>query len=787
MPSFLPISLTARDFESNRQALIDAIRAYAPTKWNSFQASEPGTILIEAIAADFDLLSFLLDLRGQESFITTLQYWESLLHHAELTGYTVRRASASSLEVKVEATSPVVSQVRIKRGTKIRSIDGIPFEVYRDTLIHPGYSTPLTVLLEYGSIVGTALDDDGILVNVEALVKLTRDSSKVVLVDRSGNPFASEVSFGQSVAAGHILKLGNQWLENSVAFGSAPDRTRGEFAIVSIDDAGSSIWLDRAWDLPDWSGKWSIDNRNVTLVQGETITEKREVGTDVKSLSLVCSYFPVISGDPRPPFLPSGFFRSLFSQPGDSGIVVLVNGIRWEEVGQLITATQDSLSFEVRFDELDRAVIKFGDGTHGALLPQNSIITLQYRIGGGSIGNVQQGRIDTSVPTAEGVVGGTIFLSNPYTIGTGGTDRESLAEAKKNLIQFVRTNDRGVNQEDYSALASTFVDYDAGRIRLAKAVRHSNAVPRENNIVWIYSWAQGPNGQLVAPSAPLKRRLLDFINARKMIGDEIVVVDGVSTPTLIHLRYKHDPKLSSDDAQLLVANAVNSVFVDQKPGDDLKLSKLYDSVSDIDGILEAYLSHPFEDIPASAEFELFQNTVVAARRTNLSSAAFSGSPTIVVDNPSLFAAGGVIAIVELNRRHTTAFIESVSGSVVRLRGATTNDNYTTSAIVLNSDYWALGWAYELPIDLYIEYTSSIGSVSILTQSIRKKVTDYFNYILSPGEVLYKTSVATVAGSVSNLSGCNVFFNAIGSSLDIISPSPAEKVVLRSITINGVTF
>jgi hypothetical protein len=786
----IPVALTQRSFAENRQALVDAIRAANPTKWNSFFGSEIGTILIDAIAADNEILSFMLDLRGRESFISTLAHWESLLHHASLVGYSPRRASAATLEVRAETASPVSGQVRISRGTKIRSNNGVPFEVTRDTYIAPGFSTPVELVSGYGDIVGTDLDSEGQTVQVEALVKMTRDSSEVILVNRDGIRFASGVDFGDLVGPGHILKLGNQWLGSG--FGDPPDTSRDEFAVISVDKRSTDLqertvlWMDRAWDLPDWTGKWTLENRNLPLVQGETVTETRSVEGNRTSYTLTCSYHPVLTGDPTIDPLPSGFFRAMFLQPLQSGVEVLVNGIRWEEVGLLITATPESQVYTVTFDELERAVITFGDGVHGAILPEGANLTISYRIGGGVIGNVQQGGLDSSLPIEDGASGTTLFLSNPYTVGSGGSDRETLAEATSNLVQFTRTNDRGVHETDYSSLASGFTDPSSGRVRLAKAVLHSNAVPRENNIVWIYCWSEGPNGQLVAPGATLKRVLLEYLNARKMIGDEIVIVDGISTPVLLHLNYRYHARFSGQEAALQVATAINSVFAAQTPGQPLLHSKLYEAVEATEAVAEATFAHPFENIAAQSDFQLFSSSITNGSRTTLSAAITPSSTVVPVTNPNLFVAGGLISILELNKRPTLAFVEAVNGSNLTLKAAFPSDFYSTDAIVLNSDYFARGWGYEKPLNLYIEFTSSIGDQTLLTRQLRKIISDYFTYVLGPGEVVYRSTVLAVAASVSNISGVAVYFGALSSSIDSISPSGEEKVVLKSLTINGST-
>jgi hypothetical protein len=779
------IDYTARDFDSNVAALQEHVRRVAPDVWNSFFSGDLGQVLLELMAYDASMLSFLLDQQTQESFIDTLVHRESLLHFVRLTGYRLRRSTPSSLEVYAEAANPPIfpDEINILDGARLRSTNGLVWEVDGNYRIEADRFTPVARILSYGDLLARNLDELGQLEAVKAQVQLQPGQTVVTLVGEDGKRFNSQFNFGNTVSEGHILKLGAQY--SGGAFGSSPGQSLDEYAIVGVgklpDDVEdrSVLYLERPWDGTEtWQGKWVVENRSIRLTQGET---RQEIFTapgdadDRKNWEVRASFYPVTSG-PAEPFIVSG--QAGLPTIAASGIELEVNGILWVETLSLLFETPNALAYSTDYDELDRLKIAFGDGVFGSLIPAGAAVTVTYRVGGGAAGNVPQGSFNTSLSTSVG----NVFIRNDYTTGQGGQDRESLTQAKKNIPQFVRSNDRAVTTEDYVYLASNFVDRAAGRLKLAHAVLHRNAVPRENNVVYVYSWAEGVNGRLAPPSLPLKRALLGYLNERKMITDEVVVVDGTSTNIPFTVRYRYGLSVDERTMEERVATAVNGYFTSLTPGCPFRIGGIYDAVAAVEGV-EFVLVEPPEDVHPSDEHELFVNTVQHPFKTRLTTAAQQGDVAFVVENPSILCAGGLIMLLQDRRRSTVGIITSIQGSVVNVRadmGA--NDRYEIDkTTVLNSDYYPVAWQLEAAADIHVQFREPND---VVMGHIRRRIVRYMDYVILPEEDLLRSEVERIVSETNGVTEYSVHFCAVDSDIERIQAASREKVTLRTLTING---
>ena len=79
---------------------------------------------------------------------------------------------------------------------------------------------------------------------------------------------------------------------------------------------------------------------------------------------------------------------------------------------------------------------------------KNSVVATAYRIGGGSLGSVNANTL-TSLGRALAYIEA---VTNPIP-ATGGSDRESIEDAKNRAPYTIKSRDRAVTVEDYEMLA----------------------------------------------------------------------------------------------------------------------------------------------------------------------------------------------------------------------------------------------------------------------------------------------------------------------------------------------
>ncbi len=121
--------------------------------------------------------------------------------------------------------------------------------------------------------------------------------------------------------------------------------------------------------------------------------------------------------------------------------------IKWQRVGDLGLSERGDRHYTI---DTSSGRVCFGDSVHGRIPPRSNInnIEINYRIGGGSSGNVgakEINRLRNSLPFINGVF-------NPEA-ACGGCDRESFDEALHRGPQTLKHNGRAVTASDFETMA----------------------------------------------------------------------------------------------------------------------------------------------------------------------------------------------------------------------------------------------------------------------------------------------------------------------------------------------
>lgn len=168
------------------------------------------------------------------------------------------------------------------------------------------------------------------------------------------------------------------------------------------------------------------------------------------------------------------------SSADSASISVTVGGTTYD--GKTSFAGTDSSSevFVYRFTAAQELLIAFGDGINGKIPPNNDAITLTYRIDGGVDGN--RAGVGTII-NFDSVVG----VTEVYNVvqPSGGSDPETLLEAKRKGPRSLRTLDRCVTLDDFESMALLT---PGGSIRAARATQGDNPIE-----VKVYVASQGQN------------------------------------------------------------------------------------------------------------------------------------------------------------------------------------------------------------------------------------------------------------------------------------------------------
>jgi len=193
----------------------------------------------------------------------------------------------------------------------------------------------------------------------------------------------------------------------------------------------------------------------------------------------------------------------------------------WRQVDNLFTVSGAGENvFEVSYADDFSATVLFGDGVNGMAVPTGATYLITYRVGGGTRGNINNEVINVSITDENNQ---TAVVENT-SVASGGRDAETVDEAKKYGPLIFKTQDRLVTAQDYATFANTFGS-TIGATGKAKAVvreAYSSA-----NIIDIYILQVASNLQLQQATVQFKADLLAAIEPKKMLTDEVVIVDGV--------------------------------------------------------------------------------------------------------------------------------------------------------------------------------------------------------------------------------------------------------------------
>jgi len=136
----------------------------------------------------------------------------------------------------------------------------------------------------------------------------------------------------------------------------------------------------------------------------------------------------------------------------ESTLQVRVNDVLWHEADGLAGFGPNDYRYVTRTDDEDKTSVIFGTGENGARLPTGpDNVTAVYRNGIGKAGNVRPDQITLLSTRPLGVKG----VTNPMA-ASGGANRESRDQARRNAPLAVMALDRLVSTQDYADFARTF-------------------------------------------------------------------------------------------------------------------------------------------------------------------------------------------------------------------------------------------------------------------------------------------------------------------------------------------
>lgn len=553
------------DFQSQKDALLQRIRARWPKAWNDFLTSSFGVIIIDLVAWAMSTLAFLVNRQAAENYIPTMTLRESAVRVGALVDYQLHGPLPATVACEASLATAQSAVVTIQKNTLLRTGDNsaLPFEVAQDYTIAVGDLTPRATVVRINADLAGA--------NVLAtFVSVTNGSKNVDLADTS-------IDLTDHCEAGQTFQVtGDTQTYTIEGIEASPGAVSSNRLVLSQAYQGTTATGVSA----------EVFDQRILLSQGQSITD-RFVSPDSESpkYTVKCSRTPVIDGS----------------------VVVTVNGEVWTGATNLAAKAADDKVYQVKTLPSGETLIAFGDNVFGLQLPQEAVVLVDYRVGGGAEGNIALGALDTSI---SGIILSTsspvqVSIKNSTATGIGGRDAETLEEARVSIPYHVRTNDRAVTQADYQTMAQSFSSPLYGSVAFARStVRRENA-NLEGNLVIIYAWTTGSSGQLVNLSAPLKLALKDYMQTKAVGTDYVEVHDGTNQPVPVSMRFKVFEGFDVLSTKGLIEDTLSSFVNVLRPGDTVLYSNLVRELDEVFGVDTLDMATPTSDLTPSNSTELF--------------------------------------------------------------------------------------------------------------------------------------------------------------------------------------
>lgn len=266
--------------------------------------------------------------------------------------------------------------------------------------------------------------------------------------------------------------------------------------LFAADNNGAPIF-----DQPIIIPAGSKFNKSIVGIEGRTITEEfAGTGQVAQTLNLTSS--PVI-------------FDS---------ISVSVDGTLWERV-DYFTDSQPRREYRVEFNSSYQGFVMFGNNRTGMIPSAGCRIQVTYRVGGGTVGNIVTGFIQTQKQVVVAGLDFTVPITySNYTKGEYGYEGDGIDEVKRKLPRWIKTQDRAVTGNDYKTLADQFATPYFGKVGKSTAALRNYGCA--GNIIDLYILADGGGDTLVNSSNELKVALNEELNNKKMLTDFVCIKDG---------------------------------------------------------------------------------------------------------------------------------------------------------------------------------------------------------------------------------------------------------------------
>ena len=522
------VDYTSRDYYSLREDLIELVKARVNTnaskKWSGDDPADFGVALIEAFAYIGDITNYYIDRIANETYLPTATQRKSVLNLARLYGYSPAGFRAAQLDVKFLNSYSVDITDAEGDGSNV------VFTAENNFVIGDVVTISSVDPSEFNltSVVVTAADSESFTVasTVEEVYVEGGLVGKVITI-----PLGAQVS-GSVICNDIVEEVVFTTLEDAV-IPPAIGNSFGEILVASRH--GENVAL-----------------RTENAAEGENDIPGEFIGTSNGSPNQIflLSENEVVTNDVE-----------IYVQAGDIYEI-------WQQVTNLIDYGPSDAVYRTELDENNFVSIIFGDGVSGAIPNNFAGIKAVYYAGGGTIGNVVSGVINSLdyVPNLTSVelnsLSEFVTVGNPGTVGTGGNDPEDNDSIRRNASLAIRAINRVVSLEDYESLA-LYVQ-NVGKANATAAVWTSVtlyvAPVRNDGDLDKFPGFDNANQDPTEEWYAIKTQVEEYMRGKTLIGASLQVSPPTYVPASIGVVFSKAETYTSAQAEEDIMRAIITEF-----------------------------------------------------------------------------------------------------------------------------------------------------------------------------------------------------------------------------------
>jgi hypothetical protein len=580
---FKPSNITyvSKDFSTIKSDLVEYTKAYFPDTYKDFNETSPGMMLIELASYVGDVLSYYIDYNYKENVLATATERRNVQRLAEFMGYKTTTTTPALVELRVshnigadengwpDFSGLVDDTYMIPSGLQIAS--NVNSELIYETLGEIDFTISSSADVIGGGIgLPTSYNTNGIAdgYTLTRYINAISGETKTKSFTISSPTKFLELDLGVS----NVIEIldcrdssGQKWYEVDYL---TQDRilkqthylTDGRGRADNQDPVGG---LSASIDIPYTLEYIKTNKKFVKKTDPNTNTTKLQFGNGLYRLN--------ISGS-------SG--ASLFSIIEQQGISLagVPNSVINASINNL--TTNNSLNL--------------GE------TPANTIMTVKYRVGGGSFSNAQAGELSV---IKNGPTGISITNDEP---ASGGTDGQTVDEIRENAKAYFASQLRCVTREDYQA---RILNLPAKFGNIAKCYVHRN---NDISSLKVYTMSYNNRRQLVQTPELILNNLKIYLEQFRMINDSLdcgfklnnIMFSGYHINFGVNFEINGDRRFNFADVKLGVIAIIRDFFKIEKMQfkQAINLGDLKYNILSLDGVVGIKTLRLFQNVASINDF-----------------------------------------------------------------------------------------------------------------------------------------------------------------------------------------